>query len=32
LKTPHKNFGMSIGAGLSIPIYDGGQRSLNHQK
>ncbi|MEC4003397.1 TolC family protein [Flavobacterium sp. SUN052] len=32
LITPHKNFGVSVGAGLSIPIYDGGQRSLNHQK
>ena len=30
--TPHKNFGVSVGAGLTIPIYDGGQRSLNHQK
>ena len=30
--TPHKNFGVSVGAGLTIPIFDGGQRSLNHQK
>lgn len=30
--TPYKNFGFSVGAGLTIPIYDGGQRSLNHQK
>ncbi len=29
---PHKNFGVSVGAGLIIPIFDGGQRSLNHQK
>lgn len=30
--TPYKNFGFSVGAGLIIPIYDGGQRTLNHQK
>ncbi len=29
---PYRNFGFSIGAGLTIPIFDGGQRSLNHQK
>ena len=28
----HKNFGFSIGLGLSIPIYDGNQKSLQHQK
>lgn len=28
----YKNFGFSIGFGLSIPIYDGGQKSLQHQK
>lgn len=30
--TPYKNFGFSVGAGLTIPLYDGGQRTLNHQK
>ena len=30
--TPYKNFGFSVGLGLSIPIYDGGQRELLHQK
>lgn len=29
---PYKNFGFSVGAGLTIPIFDGGQRALNHQK
>lgn len=29
---PYKNFGFSIGLGMSIPIYDGNQRSLQHQK
>lgn len=29
---PHKNFGVSIGFGLSIPIYDGNQKSLQYQK
>ncbi len=29
---PHKNFGVSLGFGLSIPIYDGNQRSLQFQK
>ncbi len=28
----YKNFGFSIGLGLSIPIYDGNQRDLLHQK
>lgn len=30
--TPYKNFGLSAGLGLSIPIYDGNQRTLQHQK
>lgn len=28
----YKNFGFSVGLGLSIPIYDGGQKTLQHQK
>ena len=28
----YKNFGFSVGLGLSIPIYDGNQRTLLHQK
>lgn len=28
----YKNFGFSVGVGLNIPIYDGNQRSLQHQK
>jgi outer membrane protein TolC len=28
----HKNFGFSVGLGLTIPIYDGNQKSLQHQK
>lgn len=28
----YKNFGTSIGLSLSVPIYDGGQRKLQHQK
>ncbi|MFV8328313.1 TolC family protein [Flavobacterium sp. ZS1P14] len=28
----YKNFGFSVGLGLSIPIYDGNQRRLQHQK
>ena len=28
----HKNFGFSVGLGLSVPIFDGNQRSLSHQK
>lgn len=27
-----KNIGFSVGLGLSIPIYDGNQKSLQHQK
>ena len=27
-----KNFGFSVGLGLSIPIYDGNQRALQYQK
>jgi outer membrane protein TolC len=29
---PHRNFGFSVGLGVSIPIYDGNQRLLQHQK
>ncbi len=29
---PYKNFGLSLGFGISIPIYDGNQRDLQHQK
>jgi outer membrane protein TolC len=29
---PYKNFGFSVGLGMSIPIYDGNQRSLQHRK
>ena len=29
---PYKNFGASLGVGLSVPIYDGKQRNLQHQK
>ncbi|WP_395051647.1 TolC family protein [Flavobacterium sp.] len=28
----YKNIGLSVGLGLSIPIYDGNQKSLQHQK
>jgi outer membrane protein TolC len=28
----YKNFGFSIGAGLTVPIYDGHQRKLNYEK
>jgi outer membrane protein TolC len=28
----YKNLGVSVGLGLSIPIYDGNQKSLQHQK
>jgi outer membrane protein TolC len=28
----YKNIGLSVGLGLSIPIYDGHQKSLQHQK
>ena len=30
--TPYKNFGFSAGATLSVPIYDGRQRKMLHQK
>lgn len=29
---PGKNFGMSAGVSLSIPIYDGGQRRMQHNQ
>ncbi len=29
---PYQNFGFSIGFGITVPIYDGGQRALQHQK
>jgi len=29
---PHRNFGFSLGFGISIPIYDGNQRNLQHLK
>jgi outer membrane protein TolC len=29
---PYRNFGFSVGVGASIPIYDGHQRVLQHQK
>lgn len=32
VNSPYKNFGFSVGVGASIPIYDGHQRSLQHQK
>lgn len=28
----HKNFGVSVGLGVSLPIYDGHQKWLQHQK
>ena len=28
----NKNFGFSVGLGLSVPIYDGNKKSLQHQK
>ncbi|MBF2709546.1 TolC family protein [Flavobacterium soyangense] len=28
----YKNLGLSVGFGLSIPIYDGNQKTLQHQK
>jgi outer membrane protein TolC len=28
----YKNFGFSIGAGLTVPIYDGHQRKLNYER
>jgi outer membrane protein TolC len=30
--TPYKNFGMSAGFNLTIPIYDGNQRKLQYQR
>ena len=30
--TPIKNIGFSVGLGLAVPIYDGGQRKLLHQR
>lgn len=29
---PYKNFGTSFGLNLTIPIYDGGQRKLQHER
>lgn len=29
---PYANFGFSVGFGITVPIYDGGQRTLQHQK
>ncbi len=29
---PYKNFGTSFGLNLTVPIYDGGQRKLQHQR
>ena len=28
----YKNFGLSVGAGLTVPIYDGHQRKLNYER
>ncbi len=30
--TPYKNFGLSAGVALTLPIYDGKQRRMQHQK
>lgn len=30
--TPYKNFGLSTGIALTVPIYDGKQRRMQHQK
>jgi outer membrane protein TolC len=30
--TPYKNFGTSFGIGITVPIYDGKQRQLQHNK
>lgn len=30
--TPYKNFGLSAGVSLTVPIYDGNQRRMLHQK
>jgi outer membrane protein TolC len=32
INSPYRNFGFSVGVGASIPIYDGNQRTLQHQK
>lgn len=29
---PYKNFGVSVGFSLSLPVYDGGQRKIQYQK
>jgi outer membrane protein TolC len=29
---PLRNFGSSIGVGISVPIYDGNQRNMQHEK
>ena len=29
---PYANIGFSVGFGITVPIYDGGQRTLQHQK
>jgi len=29
---PGNNFGMSAGLSLTMPIYDGGQRKMQHKK
>ncbi|HQW84366.1 MAG TPA: TolC family protein [Ferruginibacter sp.] len=30
--TPYKNFGLSAGVAVTVPIYDGKQRKMQHQK
>ena len=32
LLTPYKNFGVSAGVGLTVPIYDGRQKVMKHNK
>ncbi len=32
LLSPYKNFGASVGLVLNVPVYDGNQRRLQHQK
>lgn len=32
LTTPYKNFGWSAGVSVTVPIYDGKQRKMQHQK
>jgi outer membrane protein TolC len=32
LLTPYKNFGISAGVGLTVPIYDGKQKIMKHNK